>query len=742
MKTVNRISSSFSGKTHRGSVDERLVLILGLVGIALLLAGVIAALDRSIESWTIHDLDRRALLLARLVAHDVDLTSSDEVRQHFESLSRDDRLIGLIACFADRPMVSNRALSGLLSCNSPLARYARANPGRPVTDFIGPYEVRVSAYHFGANGRNALLIVQDRAFIQARRRSVLQGGLIGSGIALLVLVLLLYYGLRATRHRIGRSLREIFHTGSRRTVPRELRPLLRDLDESVRKARASMEAAGLLTGPERLRQLVKERMPDTPLVLVANREPYIHTRDGDRIRVDRPASGLVTGVEPLLRACGGVWIGTGSGSADRETSDAAGRLAVPPEDPEYLLRRIWLTPRELEGYYYGFANEGLWPLCHMAHTRPTFREEDWKIYRSVNRRFAEAAVEEAGPHGLILAQDYHYGVLPMEVRKLAPESVISLFWHIPWPNDEVFGILPWKEELLDGMLGADVIGFHTRYHCLNFLDTVQRYLECRVDLDQMAVEYQQRKTAVRPYPISVEWPHASVTREEGDALRHKLGIPEGVHIAIGVDRADYTKGLIERVAAVELLLTEHPELVGRFVFVQLAAPSRTHIRTYRMFISELEDAVTRVNRKFGGEGYLPIIFELQSYSPEEVRQHYGMADFALVTPLHDGMNLVAKEYVASIPEGTGALILSIFAGAAKELEGALLVNPYDAGEVANAILRAIEMPDEERRARMAAMKAAIEKNTIFDWSANLLSDMAEIWEKRNTAWRVEERVQV
>lgn len=471
------------------------------------------------------------------------------------------------------------------------------------------------------------------------------------------------------------------------------------------------------------------------LVVIANREPYAHEwRGGGEVVVERPASGLVTAIEPVLRACGGTWIAYGGGSADRAHTDRSGHVAVPPESPEYTLRRLWIEENEYERYYSGFANEGLWPLCHIAHTQPQFRAADWRSYQSVNEGFARAAIEETTADGLLLIQDYHLALVPRLVREQAPHVVTSLFWHIPWPNSEVAGICPWKEQLLEGMLGADIVGFHTGQYCLNFLETAQRYLECRVDLENMSVTHGGHTTLVRPYPISVEWPYPSATRIEGAVLRRSLAIPADVHVSVGVDRADYTKGLIERVTAVEQLLEDNPSLIGRYVLVQLASPTRTRIRRYRQLTDDLSEAVARVNERFGTSSWKPILLQLRTFPPEEVRRYYAMADSALVTPLHDGMNLVAKEYVAACEDGHGALVLSIFAGAAKELDGALLVNPYDAQQVSLAILRAIRMPLTERRARMQAMREQIATHSIHDWSDKILNGMREVRQRATRFW--------
>ena len=489
-------------------------------------------------------------------------------------------------------------------------------------------------------------------------------------------------------------------------------------------------------GAERLRAIARATLADTRLVIVANREPYSHEWSDGGVVVERPASGLVTGLEPILRACDGTWVAHASGTADEHFSDRDGRVAVPPDAPEYSLRRVWVGEEEYERYYSGFANEALWPLCHMAHAEPAFRAADWRAYGAVNETFAQAALDEAQGDSFLLIQDYHFALMPRIVRSRAPHIVTSLFWHIPWPNAEVIGICPWKETLLEGMLGADVVGFHTRQYCLNFLETVQRHLECRVDFEEMSVTLGGHRTRVRAYPISVEWPYPSASRATGADLRRELGIAAGVHVALGVDRADYTKGLLQRIEAIEVLLEENPSLRGRFVLVQLASPTRTRIRKYQQLAEDLRERVTRLNERFGDGEWQPVVLQMRTFAPEDVRRFYAMADSALVTPLHDGMNLVAKEYAAACEDGDGALVLSMFAGAAKELDGALVVNPYDTQQVAESVLRAIRMPLAERKARMHSMRAQIASSSIYDWSEKLLTDMREVRQQSARFWPV------
>jgi trehalose 6-phosphate synthase len=612
--------------------DQILAVTVVVTVVSLIFGGLYVVFDKALSAWTSRDLDNRAELIWRAAANG----APEGLGERIEAFTNDDYLLGILACVPGRTQVS-KSLAGRIGCSSPLARAAMASMGKSITGHVGTHEVRLTAHLLGDFGQ--LVIVQDPAFVEARRERMLQVLILGAYAAALALLMLIRFGVIRGQRGVVRATRDLLRSiDSGDDVPlpteiaAELRPLVTDFTDTLSRLRRHRVAerdpsTSLRTGsgPARLRALVNQaELGDTSLVVVANREPYEHDRDPEGVvKVRRPPSGLVTGIEPVLRATGGTWIAHGGGSADREHADAQGRLAVPPEKPEYVLRRVWLTEEEYDGYYLGFANEGLWPLCHIAHTRPTFRSPDWRAYQAVNEKFAQAAVSE-GTDSLVLVQDYHFALVPRLIRDAAPGAAVSLFWHIPWPNSEVIGICPWREQILDGMLGADVLGFHTRFHCLNFLETVQRYLECRVDLATMSVEYRGIQTRVRAYPISVEWPYPAASREAGARLRQTLGIPREVHVAVGVDRADYTKGLLERVAAVESLLESTPRLRGRFVLVQLAAPSRTRIKKYRDLISELEEAVTRVNRRFGTATWKPIHFEMRNFLPEEVRQHYAM----------------------------------------------------------------------------------------------------------------------
>ncbi len=507
------------------------------------------------------------------------------------------------------------------------------------------------------------------------------------------------------------------------------------LAKSMQRAQAAaeQEAALRLEGEsiwteERLKQFVNLRLEGRSLVVVSNREPLSHVRHGNRIQAVTPASGLVTAMDPVMRACGGTWVAHGSGDADRETADARGRLGVPEDDPRYTLRRVWITPEEEQGYYYGFANEGLWPLCHIVHTRPVFRPDDWAQYLAVNRKFAATVLDEIreAESPLILIQDYHFALLPELIKAERPDARVAIFWHIPWPNFEAFGICPWQRELLTGMLGADLIGFHTQYYCNNFLETVDRTIETRINWERFAVTRGEQTTSVKPFPISVAPGFVDEPpRISRDTLMRELGI-SAEFLGIGVERVDYTKGLPERFRALHWFFERYPEYRERVVFVQLGAPSRSPIPRYQELQREVEETVREVNQALQTRTWRPILYLNRHYEHRDIWAFYRHANFCMVTSLHDGMNLVAKEFVSVRDDEDGVLILSRFAGAAGELRDALIINPYDIAGTAEAIREAVEMAPEERHARMARMLHFVREHNIYWWAGLLLNDLARI----------------
>jgi alpha,alpha-trehalose-phosphate synthase [UDP-forming] len=516
---------------------------------------------------------------------------------------------------------------------------------------------------------------------------------------------------------------------------------LAPLAESMRQARAAAEAEARLRNinesqwtAQRLADHVRNRLNGSNIFVVSNREPYRHVRQDKKVKVTVPASGLVTAIEPILRACHGTWVAHGSGNADAETVDTHDRLQVPPDDPRYTLRRVWLSGEEEDGYYNGFSNEGLWPLCHIAHTRPTFRTSDWEYYNKVNQKFADALVEEiAGEeHPVVLIQDYHFALLPRLLKDRLPLARVAIFWHIPWPNAESFSICPWQRELLDGLLGADLIGFHTQAHCNNFLNTVHNVLEAKVDWEHFSIERNQHRSSILPFPISVELVDdrsldqtGMTAEEERSALLQELGL-EATYLGVGVDRVDYTKGILERFQAVESLLERYPKYQGKFTFIQIGAPTRSRIKRYADFQAEVKSEAERINNRFKRGKWKAIFFLNREHTHEEVQRYYRAAHLCMVTSLHDGMNLVSKEYVAARQDERGVLILSRFTGAARELHDALIVNPYDIESTAEAIAQALEMNVSEMVDRMRRMRRSVRERNIYWWAGTLIGELCEL----------------
>ncbi|RWL07246.1 MAG: trehalose-6-phosphate synthase [Mesorhizobium sp.] len=511
-------------------------------------------------------------------------------------------------------------------------------------------------------------------------------------------------------------------------VSEAARTLLREFEKNGHSA----DAALITWSPDTLRKILADDLPETQVIVVSNREPYIHNTRDDGIELLVPASGLVSALEPITRACAGTWIAYGGGTADRLTVDENDRVEVPPGNPSYTLRRVWLTEEEYQAYYLGFANEGLWPLCHIAFTRPIFRASDWQAYEAVNRKFADTVVAEArNERPIVLVQDYHFALLPRMIRERLPEAIIITFWHIPWPNSEVYSICPWRERILEGLLGSSIIGFHTQFHANNFTESVDRILESRIERADAAISYGGQTTLVHAYPISIEWPAELLARlpavEECRArVRERFGLPANVKLCVGVERLDYTKGIPDRFHALDELFTRYPEWVGKVVFLQVAAPSRGTLPAYRQLHEECLRYAEELNQRYGSETYNPVLMLAEHHSQEQVYEIYRAADICMVTSLHDGMNLVAKEFVAARDDEQGVLLLSTFAGASRELLEALIVNPYDATMMGEALLQALTMTPDEQRERMRPMREMIRDNNVYRWAGSMLLDAARL----------------
>jgi trehalose 6-phosphate synthase len=717
---------------------SRFVAIL-VVGLAMLTWIAYGVLANTARAWFERDLALRARLVvgsarASLIEN-IRRGDTDAVLRLLQDVTHDERIMAAAACAPDGSTFA-RTDGYPVAYDCPmLARKIGATVqgqewSATATLPGGPVHVSAIALFAGPEALGTVGLVHDISYIgrredKARRFLLLAFGILAAAASITTVI--------AARLAFKGWMREIRLALSGDVSDPQYQPLINEARLLVQRLTEIDEDARRPWTPERLKRLLSQHLHGERLTILANREPYIHERGPkDTIRIQHPASGLVTALEPVMRACSGVWIAHGSGSADCEVSDERGRVRVPPGEQSYTLRRVWLSEAEEQGYYYGFANEGLWPLCHLAHTRPAFRADDWEHYRTVNRRFADAVCDEVeGDDPIVLVQDYHFALAPKMIRERLPRALVLAFWHIPWPNTERFGICPWHREILEGLLGASILGFHTQLHCNNFFDAIDTYLEARIDRERNGVVFGQNRTLVRPYPISIEWPVRWLSGLPSVAdcrrsVRAELGLPETVQLGLGVDRLDYTKGIEERLLAVERLLDKCPELRGRFAFVQLAAPSRTKIDRYRDLSGEVERTAARINAKYVGSACPPIVLLRAHHEPPSVFRYYRAADVCYVSSLHDGMNLVAKEFVAARDDEQGALVLSHFTGAARELGEALIVNPYDLEQASDALAAALRMPVSEQRERMRAMRGVVADSNVYRWAGRMLADAARL----------------
>lgn len=699
------------------------------------------------------ELDRRAWLrtdeLSDVLLAARDDPSPDVLQALLDGTRQRERLSGLALFGADGALIA--ASAGVTAAGIE-ERVRESIASRTSVDAdhesnMGTFRVHVQPLVEADAATGAVVVFQDAGyvdeFIAAEWQKSFLRMFVYCVLICVVTLLVLRWSLLRPLQRLAKWVQDLRMGKTTEPAPVDLlRPLTEEIGELAKSFVAAKHAAReearlrhtaeSVWTPERLREHCLAKLGGRALVVVSNREPYMHVQEGKDVRCVVPASGLVTALEPILRACGGTWVAHGSGSADRAVVDEHDRVRVPPEDPHYTLRRVWLSAEEEAGYYYGFANEGLWPLCHIAHTRPAFRPEDWAMYSQVNERFCAAVLQEieGAEEPCVLIQDYHFALLASHIKAARPDARVAIFWHIPWPNPEAIGICPWQREIVQGLLAADLVGFHTQFHCNNFLETVDRTLESRIDWERFAVVRQAHTTHVKPFPISVaftgsgedEPPPIAVSRA---VVARALGFRPEL-LAVGVDRIDYTKGIPERFHAVERFLIRYPQYVGRFTFVQIGAPSRTNIERYQSIGAEVASEAERINRRFAQKGWKPIVLLARHHSHAEIEPYYRAADVCLVTSLHDGMNLVAKEYVAARADELGALVLSQFAGASREMRDALIVNPYDVDQVADGLRYALELDDDERRARMRRLRAGLRERNVYRWAADLIGDLAQI----------------
>jgi len=720
-------------------------------GVLLVSLGLLAGLGyfiltRTTRSWFQSDLALRSQLAVAsaresLASH----WTSDPARltRTLADITRDERIMAAAACtMRGELLAATESYPAAFSCRSVLQRMHSDSPAAQTSWSMtadlpsGPVHLSVTLVPGEGAPLGAVLLVHDLSYLE-RREATTRHLLLAAFFVLsfgggLVALMAARFAWKSWTIELRRAL-----TGR---PTQQFQPLLRDvraLADRLAHEREREGGAGIWSAA-RLRATLTQHLQGERIVILANREPYVHHRTPEGVRVLHPASGLVTALEPVMRACSGVWVAHGSGSADRETADADDHVRVPPGEESYLIRRVWLSDAEEKGYYYGFSNEGLWPLCHVAHARPTFRADDWDCYVAVNQKFADAVCDEVDTDDpIVLVQDYHFALAPRMIRTRLPRATIITFWHIPWPNAERIGICPWREELISGLLGSSILGFHTQQHCNNFIDSVDAFMESRIDRENNAIVQGPRRTLVRPYPISIEWPvhwlgQVPAVREARAQVRSELGLAPDALLGVGIDRLDYTKGIEERLSAVDELLTHHPEFRGRFTFVQLAAPSRTKIDRYRELNERIEALAAQINAKWATGVYRPIVLLRSHHEPLTVFRYYRAAELCYVSSLHDGMNLVAKEFVAARDDERGVLVLSQFTGAARDLTEALIVNPYDLRQASAALAAALSMSVAEQAERMKSMRRLVSEFNVYRWAGRMLVDAAELRRRERT----------
>lgn len=717
-----------------------------LLAVSILAYFGVPYVDRMLAGWFRTDVHMRAQLVANSMTTTLfglaEQRDQRALREYLSTITADERLLAIVVCRADGTLIyQTERTPNAITCG--LTFESGESGGRYLQLPSGSVEVSAFSHEIDQGEPIRLLIVHDLSFID-RRQSTARNyllaltGVIASALALFVgflFWLLLRRWVNALVGDIlGRRYLDDAESGiGSRPILTQIRRVLREAEQ---RQRLEIDFHENWT-PDALRQVVRDHLHSAEMFIVSNREPYIHNTSENGPIVQVPASGMVTALEPIVRACEGLWVAHGSGTADRDVVDRHDHVRVPPDDPSYTLRRVWLSAEEEQGFYYGFANEGLWPLCHLAYVRPAFREADWQQYQAVNLKFAEAVTHEShAKDPIVLVQDYHFALLPRLLRRRKPKATIALFWHIPWPNAETFGVCPWKREMLLHMLAADILGFHTRYHCQNFLATVDRFVECQIDHEHMTVTLRGHICHVAPYPISIEWPPRWLAQlpdvaTSRAAVRARLGIGEHVCLGLGVERWDFTKGIVERLLALEALLDRDHGLREGITLLQVAAPSRSKLSTYQALQSQTLAEVERINDKFATASWKPIVLIGRHQEPREVFELFRAADFCIVNSLHDGMNLVAKEFIAARDDQDGVLILSTFAGASRELPEALLVNPFDVGETAAAMKAAVQMPRAERQERMKLMRVTVKENNVYRWAGRMLMDAAQIRQRQS-----------
>ncbi|MCE9541861.1 trehalose-6-phosphate synthase [Candidatus Kaiserbacteria bacterium] len=732
--------------------------------VVLITGGVMLAIALIIVSFTFFQASREELGLSadlqyrtRVLTDSLKVSVSPSVLSHSTStvqsivdrIANNDRVIGLGVYNSDgTPIAVSNQLPDDISTN-PIVTTAM-DTDTPSGIFIPAQEGRVYIFvnplHSDNRVIGALVVAQNAAYIDTTIWNIWQDNLVRLFLQLIVIGAALFALVRWVIFKPLSILTESVRAarrGETDTAPTGSHSFLMPLSSEISKISTNLKQARFaareearmrlekLDSPwtaERLKEFMSAYFKNRPIFVVSYREPYVHSKGkNNTVTVSVPAGGVITALESVMEACGGTWIAYGSGNADKKVVDGDDKIMVPPEEPKYTLKRVWLTEKEVAGHYSGFSNEALWPLCHMAHVRPLFRAEDWREYRKVNGLFAKTLLNEIRhvERPLVLIQDYQLALVPAMIKKSRPDAQVAIFWHIPWPSAAQFSICPWRKDILEGLLGADLVGFHTQQYCNDFMETVGNEIESRIDFDHFSVTRADHETHVKPFPISVAFSGAAASRPEPDrSALEALGIRTDF-IGLGVERLDYTKGILERFKGLEFFFLQHPEYRERFTFLQIASPSRESIAKYREYGEQVRAEAERINKEIGMRDWKPIVLENRNYSREELDPLFRIANLCLVTPVHDGMNLVAKEYVAARDEEDGALILSQFTGASRGLKGAILINPYSAENTAEAIHKALTMTPADQHRRMKSMRNSVRDYNVYRWSAELIKTLAQ-----------------
>jgi trehalose-6-phosphate synthase len=698
-------------------------------------------------------LESRAQLLSESLAESITPSflsgATSTVQRSLDRFADRERTAGLAIVDASGSVVARSASVPGSAINSPIiatAMNSASAQGTYVTDDGSQYYIYAVPLMTDGSVAGALVMRQDAQYIQetvasiwidSMTRHLIQVFFVAGAIFVLV-----NFVFRRAIEDLVESVRSV-RSGETRSAVAPGNSLLSPLTHEISKMSASLRQARVaaseearmrlekLDSPwtaERLKEFVKAHLRDRPIFVVSNAQPYVNSKVRGEIEWKVPAGGVITAIEPIMEACEGVWIAYGSGEADREVADKDGKLRVPPEEPKYTLKRVWLTPKERKGFYNGFCNEALWPLCHTAHIRPEFRKEDWTEYRKVNGLFAKTLLEEVRhiERPVVLVQDYQLALVPALIKKARPDAQVAIFWHIPWPSAAQFSICPWRKEILRGMLGADLVGFHTQQYCNNFIDTVGAEIESLIDFEHFTITREGHRSYIKPFPISIAFPGAAEPSISPDRdLLADYGV-HTEHVILGVDRLDYTKGIPERFRAVEFLLANHPEYRGKVTLLQIGSPTRESAGKYGEYRTLVKAEADRINALFGTNDWKPIVLHEKSYSHTQLRQLYQLANVCLVTPVHDGMNLVSKEFVAARKDELGVLILSSFTGASRDMKGALIVNPYSAEETADAIHKALIMRPTEQHRRMRQLRRSVSDYNVYRWSAEIIKTLTGI----------------